>query len=90
MIEMKMSWNENIKKNKISRTIGLLCRARKVIKKSTLLTYIYYSFIYPHIIYCIEVWGSASDWYISSLFKLQKISVCIIESAHYRANIFIL
>ena len=44
MIEMKMSWNEYIKKNKISRTIGLLFRARKVIKKSTLPTYITVSF----------------------------------------------
>ena len=87
MIDSKMSWNDHIKyiKNKISRAIGLLCRARKVFKKSTLLT-LYYSFIYPHIIYCIEVWGSASDCYISSLFKLQKRSVPIIESAHYRAN----
>ena len=87
MIDSKMSWNDHIKyiKSKISRAIGLLCRARKVFKKSTLLT-LYYSFIYPHIIYCIEVWGSASDCYISSLFKLQKRSVRIIESAHYRAN----
>ena len=32
------------------------------------------------------MWGAASDCYISSLFKLHKRSVRIIESAHYRAN----
>ena len=47
---------------------------------------LYYSFIYPDIIYCIEVWGAASGCYISSLFKLHKRSVRIIESAYYRAN----
>ena len=78
MIDSKMSWNEHI--------IGLLCRARKVFKKSTLLT-LYYSFIYLHIIYCIELWGSASDCYISSLFKLQKkislyYRICSLQSKY--------
>ena len=46
----------------------------------------YYSFIFPYISYCIEIWGSANDSLLTSVFKLQKQAVRIIVSAGYRAH----
>ena len=87
MIDCKMSWAEHIHyiKCKISKGIGILCKARKVLKRSTLLC-LYYSFIYPYFTYCIEVWGGACDTHISSLFILQKKILRIIQSASYKAH----
>ena len=67
IIDEHLNWASHIKtiKCKLARGIGMLCKARKVLKSSTLL---------PYICYCIEVWGSACDKYISSLFKIQKKS----------------
>ena len=57
----------------MSRGIGILAKARKYFKLNTLLT-LYHSFLYPYINYCIEVWGKANIYYMSSLLKLQKKS----------------
>ena len=87
-LDSKMSWSEHINyiRCKISKCIGILCKARKVLNEKTLIT-LYYSFIYPYLTYCVEVWGGASDCYISSIFKLQKRAIRILASANYRAHI---
>ena len=62
IIDEYLNWAEHINtvKTKISRGIVISCKARRVLKSSTLVA-LYNSFIYPYIIYCIEVWGGASD-----------------------------
>ena len=87
IIDEFLNWAEHINtvKTKISRGIGILCKARRVLKTSTLVT-LYNSFVYPYINYCIEVWGGASDKSIKSLFKVQKRAVRIIKSASYLAH----
>ena len=61
IIDSKLSWVDHIQfiKKKISKGLGILCKAIIVLKLRTLLT-LFYSFIYPYILYCIEIWGSAS------------------------------
>jgi hypothetical protein len=87
VIDYKLCWSDHIHyiKSKISKGIGILCKARKVLKRSTLLS-LYYCFVYPYFTYCIEVWGKACDTYILSLVKLQKKIVRIIQSSTYRAH----
>ena len=41
---------------KIARGIGMIIKARHCLNKNALLT-LYYSFIYPYLIYCNVVWG---------------------------------
>ena len=73
LIDSKLTWCNHISylKRKISKGIGILCKLRKCFSSSTLLT-LYYSFIYPYLLYCIEVWGNTSQCYLFPLFKLQK------------------
>ena len=52
---------------------------------STLHT-LYYSFIFPYLNYCIQVWGSASKIHLDSICKLQKRAIRIIASAKYCAH----
>ena len=75
----KLSWFYHVQyvKTKISRGIGVIATARKILQKSRLIS-LYYSFIYPYLNDCVEVWGNAADVNISGIFKLQKKVVRII------------
>ena len=87
IIDEKLSWGHHIQhvKNKISKGIGILCQARTIFNYNTLLT-LYYSFIFPYLLYCIEVWGSSNITLFQSVFKLQKRAVRIIVSANFKAH----
>ena len=87
IIDSKLSWIDHVQhiKTKIAKGLGILCKSRKILNINTLLT-LYYSFVFPYIVYCIEVWGSVNKLLFSSIFKLQKRAVRIIVSANYRAH----
>ena len=79
-IDTKLNWSSHINHvaNKISKNIGVITRARKVLNKKTLIT-MYYTFIYPYLNYCCTVWGSASSTHLSKLITLQKRIVRMIS-----------
>ena len=86
ILDSDMSWFHHIQyiKNKISKGLGILSKARKVFKETTLQT-LYNSLIYPYLSYCVEVWGTAGETKISSLVKVQKKALRMIVSAPYKA-----
>ena len=86
-LDSKMSWTNHINnvRSKLAKSIGLIYKARKVFYPKTSIT-LYYSFLYPHLSYCVQIWGSACHSHILSLIKLQKRAVRIIKSAPYRAH----
>ena len=47
--------------------------------------YLYYSFIYPYMIYCNQIWGSACKTNIEPLLILQKRVMRIILGVHPRS-----
>ena len=73
IIDNKLSLNDHISFvcRKVARGIGVLIKARKVLRSESLKC-LYYSFIYPYMIYCNQVWGSAYKTNIEPLFILQK------------------
>ena len=87
ILDYKLSWCEHIQyiKNKISKGIGIHCKARKIFKTSSLIN-LYYIFVYPYLQYFIEIWGKSSNIYLNSITKLQKRAVRIIVSASYKAH----
>ena len=84
-IDNKLNWKKHIAyiSGKVSRGIGLIVKARKVLNASALTT-LYYSFIYPFFTYCNHVWGCAYESNLHSLVLLQKRIVRIITSSKYR------
>ena len=72
-LDSGFTWRNHIDyiKGKIARGIGILYKARKYLKENTLIT-LYYSFIYPYLCYCIEVWGNTYKSYIEPFLRLQK------------------
>ena len=42
----------------------------------------YFTFIYPYLIYCIEVWGNANEPHLSTIVKIHK-KERLITCSHY-------
>jgi hypothetical protein len=86
-IDSCFTWNRNIQsvRSKVSRGIGILNKAKHALNTATLIT-LYYSFIYPYLSYCIEVWGKAANTYTMKLLVLQKRVVRKIKSAPFRSE----
>ena len=86
-IETQPNWTDHIMfiKSKISKRIGTISKAKRVLKSETLLT-LYNSFILPYFTFCIEVWGSTFDYLLESLNLLQRkivrIIACSANTAH--------
>jgi hypothetical protein len=69
--------------NKISKSIGILSRARQFLNKS-ILRQLYYAFLYPYLTYCSLIWGHASDNILWPIFRTQKRAIRIIENIKRR------
>ena len=73
LVDSHLNWKHHILhvSKKISRSIGVMYRIRKYINLNVLKS-IYYSLIYSHIVYAIQVWGSAKESDLKRILKLQK------------------
>ena len=58
IVDHKLNWLDHITyvKAKISKGIGIMYKARKYLNKNSL-KHLYHAYIYPHLTYCVEVWG---------------------------------
>ena len=58
IIDNKLNWSAHIThvKNKVSKCVGILFKARTYTSRKRLLE-LYHSFAYPYLIYCVELWG---------------------------------
>ena len=82
--KLKLANHISYIKNKIAKAMGILLKARKVLKIKVLLQ-LYNSFVFPYLIYCSEVWGNASDIHLQPLIILQKKIIRIISFSRYNA-----
>jgi hypothetical protein len=91
IIDANLTWKNHVSYllKKVSKHVGLLYKARKLLHSSALTT-LYYSFIYPLISYCIEIWGSSFSTYIDKLYKQQKRIMRIITFSKQRTSTILL
>ena len=87
IIDNKLKWSEHITYigHKISRGIGMIIKTRKVFNSSALIV-LYYSIIYPYLIYSNHVWGSTYEGRLDNLHLLQKKIIRIIAGAKPREH----
>ena len=87
IIDNKLNWHEHIIyiKNKISKSIGIIYKVRKYVEKQTIKN-MYYTFVFPYLIYCNEIWGNACQAYVDPLIKLQKKIVRIMTFSSHDAH----
>ena len=70
---------------KISRSIGIFYRLRQFVPSNVLLT-LYYSLVYPLMIYCILIWGSTYDTHLNKLVLLQKRIIRLATNSTYYSH----
>ena len=83
ILDKHLSWkfHINTKSQKISKTIGIMCKLKNFLPLHILLT-IYNSLILPYLNYGILVWGTQSH----KMVKLQKKSIRVITNSKYNAH----
>ena len=68
----------------MSKGIGIIYKARRYLNRRSLLN-LYHSFVYPYLIYSVEVWGNAAQCHINQLLLVQKRIIIIISYSEYKA-----
>ena len=86
-IGCKLSWKCHIEYTckKLSKCVGILCKARRKLAKSSLIN-LYYSFVYPYLIYCNHARGNNYPTNLEKLYLVQKKLIRIITCSPYRAH----
>ena len=84
IIDQKLNWSDHILyiKNEISKSIGIINKTRNLLDKNTVRN-LYFTFIYPYLIYCIEIWGNTNGRHLNSIIKINKKGIRAISFAHY-------
>ena len=85
MLDNELNWKAhcNYIKNKLSKSIGILSKARKVVDKSCMKT-LYYSFIHPYLLYSNITWGNSEGNTLWTVFKIQKIAIRLMGNLRKR------
>ena len=86
-IDDKLKWNQHLNHiaGKMSRNLGLIGRVSRILPSDTL-HILYYSLIYPHLLYCCIIWGAACATSLHKLKVLQNRAVRLITRASFRAS----
>ena len=89
IFDSSLCWKSHCDKvcKTISRLTGILYKIRPYVNKE-ILSMLYYSLIYPHLIYGVEIWGSSLYSNLSRILSIQKKLVRMITRNDYRLNNF--
>ena len=79
ILDSHFTWKAHINyiKSKLSKSTGILYKARRLLNQKSLLS-LYYAFIYPYFLYCITIWGGANITTLTPLIKIQKRAIRIV------------
>ena len=86
IIDHRLNWSQHITvKNKVSKGIGITYRAKSYHTKSSLRK-LNFSYIYPYLIYYIEIWGISPKVILDLYFFYKKKIVRIMTFSTYYAR----
>ena len=73
LIDSTLSWKQHVSNisKKVSHSIGIMYKLRPFLPLNVLKN-VYYSLVYSHIVYAIEVWGSTFKTEMDKILILQK------------------
>ena len=72
-IDHDLTWKTQVQEtqNKISKCGGIITQVRQCLSREALIQ-LYYSLVYPHLMYCNTVWGGVGSQCSKRLFTSQK------------------
>ena len=88
IIDEDLTWAKHIDfvKNKIIRFAGMLYKIRTLLSQS-ILRMIYFSMIYPHILYGIEIYANTFAKHLNPLIKANNRILRIIQNKPFRTHV---
>ena len=83
-LDNRLSFNLHIDLicNKLSKIVGIFYKLHNLVPVMVL-TKLYYSMVYPYLIYCNMAWGGAPKRHIDRLFALQKKIIRLVAGSGY-------
>ena len=72
-------------RKKVSKSIGILYKMRKYLPLSALVS-LYYSLVYPYLLYCNLCWGNTYETHLKPLFVLQKRAIRVIHRTPFPSH----
>ena len=87
ILDENLSWKPHILNvsRKISKSIGIIYKASFCLSAVSLRT-LYFSLVYPYLVYCITVWGSTYQTNLKRIITLQKKVIKIISNVPFDAH----
>ena len=82
---LKFSSHISYSCNKMSKSIGIFYKLKNYIDTKSLIK-LYYTFIYPYMIYCNVIWGGTNQTHLNRMFVLQKRVIRVIHGLNSRAH----
>lgn len=72
-LDNKLLWKSHINNSKsnLSKITGVVHKIRNSLNEESL-RLVYFSLVYPHLLYCCAIWGGACKNLINSVFVSQK------------------
>ena len=88
IIDDKLTFDRHIvyTKNKISKGLGIIIKARKYLNRESLLK-LYNCFVFPYLTYCVEVWGNTAENIWTLLLKYKR-KLCVLSPFLHTDPIF--
>jgi hypothetical protein len=86
-IDCKLNWKKHIThiQTKIAKGLGIMTRVRFILPRNVMLM-LYHTLIYPYLVYCNIVWGSAKFSALNKLLLQQKRAVRLCTGSHFRQS----
>ena len=85
IMDDKLKWNLHIMymKNKIAKSNGILYKIKNFLDRKTLI-HLYNSFVFPYLIFGVEVWGNTNAVHLDTIIKIQKkvVKTIALSSTH--------
>ena len=87
ILDEHLSWRPHILRvsRKISKSIGIIYKSSFCVPKPSLRS-LYYSLVYPHLIYCVSVWGSTYQSNLNWIIILQKKIISVISKKSFDSH----
>ena len=85
--DQKLNFKTHIEKikSKMSKSLFALRQVKNILSDSALLS-LYFSTIHCHLVYGIQIWGSACQSLLTELYKKQKQAIRLISKAKYNSH----
>ena len=87
-IDSELNWSAHIDHvlSKLAKSVGIINKVKSLFPISVLIN-LYFTLIYPHLLYCILVWGAADQKYLNQIKLLQNRALRTITFSKYRTKL---